>query len=137
MNIAKTAGSTRWQKFMAKKKTKPWTTAKADAKFSLFIRERANWKCQRCYKDFSNNKGQLHCSHFWSRRHSSTRYDAENCVAACYSCHKWHWEIEKQGEYRDFMLNWLGNEKYTVLAERSRSIVLRIDAIKQLQSWLK
>lgn len=83
---------------------------KADQEFSKFIRER-DGKCMRCGR---NN--YLTCSHFWGRQHKGSRYDPKNCVAVCWMpCHKYHWEKEKQGEYRDFMLKWLGEKEYEAL----------------------
>ena len=115
---------------------KLWSTAKADKLFSLWIRERDGWKCQRCGKNFSTNTSQLHTSHFWGRGHSATRYSKENCVAACYSCHYWKWEKEKQGEYRDFMLRLLGKKNYAVLERKAHTTVQRKEAIKELMGWL-
>ena len=80
-----------------KKKTKPWKTYRADAKFSEWIRERDK-KCLRC-----GTTENLTCSHFWSRSKSALRYEPDNCIALCaWKCHIYGWEKEKQGEYRDF-----------------------------------
>ena len=88
------------------KAPKIWSTDKADTMFSIYIRNR-DGRCMRCGK--TADRTQLSCSHFWPRQHSATRYDPENCVALCWvPCHKYNWEKEKQGEYRDFMLVWLG-----------------------------
>lgn len=93
---------------------KIWTMKKADTEFSKFIRERDK-RCQRCGKE-----GPLTCSHFWGRAHKGTRYDPKNCVAICwFPCHAYHWEKEKQGAYRDFMLYWLGEEEYEELKKRA------------------
>src|SRR3990167_1019129 len=63
---------------------------KRDAIFSLLVRERAGWRCERCGKQFSREDGQgLHCSHFISRRHRSTRWHPDNAAAHCFSCHQW------------------------------------------------
>lgn len=105
------------------KRKKLWTSAKADKEFSKFIRAR-DGSCKRCRKTEN-----LQCSHFWNRQHSSTRYDPFNCVALCAGCHLYRWEVEKQGEYRDFMINWLTQSKYDELEKRARSIVKRSDAI--------
>ena len=40
--------------------------------------------CQRCMKDLA-----LQCCHIFSRRHYSTRFDEDNAVVLCYSCHQW------------------------------------------------
>lgn len=107
-----------------KTKSRIWSVKKADAEFSKFIRER-DGKCARC-----GTTKNLTCSHFWPRQHKSTRFDPKNCVAVCWMpCHKYHWEKEKQGAYRDFMLNWLGEEEYELLRIRARSIYPQSSAI--------
>lgn len=105
-------------------KQKVWTTERADAEFSKWIRNRDK-VCMRC-----GTTKNLTCSHFWVRQHSATRYDPDNCVAVCWMpCHKYHWEKEKHGDYRDFMLKRLGEEKYKELEKRARSIYPRYNAI--------
>lgn len=60
----------------------------ADKWFSLCIRQRANWKCQRCGKYYPDGKRMaLHCSHFHGRAKYGTRFDPLNCEALCYGCH--------------------------------------------------
>lgn len=63
---------------------------KHDAIFSLVIREAYKWTCCRCGKYFPEGSRQgIHCSHIFSRRHQSVRFDPNNAVAHCYPCHKW------------------------------------------------
>lgn len=109
---------------------KIWSTAKADKEFSKWIRER-DGKCLHCGKTTN-----LQCSHFWSRKHSSTRYDTENCVALCAGCHLYKFENEKQGIYRDFMIRRLGQEGYDKLERRRHTTVSRKDVIQNLMAWL-
>lgn len=79
----------------------------------------------------------LTCSHFWVRQHSSTRYDPDNCVAVCWMpCHKYHWEKEKQGDYRNFMVNRLGEDGYRKLEAKARNTYPRSDAIKDCMKLL-
>lgn len=110
------------------KLSKKWTSKKADVTFSKFIIHRDK-KCVRC-----GSKNHLTCSHFWSRTHSATRYDPDNCIALCFPCHLFKWEHEKQGAYMDFMKNKLGEEKYVLLMQKASSIVKRSDAI---ETWKK
>jgi len=106
------------------KKTTIWSTKKADIEFSKWIRKR-DGKCMRC-----GTINNLTCSHFWVRQHSATRYDPDNCVAVCWMpCHKYHWEKEKQGDYRTFMLKRLGEKKYSELEKKAKSICPRYNAI--------
>lgn len=84
-------------------------TAKADRLFSLWVRSR-DGKCVRC-----GSKKRLQNSHFWSRRRYTTRYSAENCDTLCAGCHKYHWEGEKQGDYRDYLINRITAYEYDKL----------------------
>lgn len=102
---------------------------KADKTFSAYIRARDK-KCVRCGWEGKS----LQCSHFWPRAISSTRYDPENCDTLCYGCHYGDrlrgWEYAKQGEYRDFKIKQLGEERYKNLALRATIIVKRQEAIQ-------
>lgn len=118
-----------------KKKSKIWNLAKADKEFSEYIRSR-DGKCMRCGKQRGPDN-PLTCSHFWGRQHKATRFDPKNCVSACWMpCHKYYWEKEKQGDYRDFMLSWLGQKEYAALEKRARSIYPQLDAIIDCQKLL-
>lgn len=44
-------------------------------------KERANYKCE--YPDCDINYHQVHAHHFFSRRHTSIRYDYENSICLC------------------------------------------------------
>lgn len=106
-----------------------------DKKFSDFIRSRDDWTCQRCYTVYEPPTSALHCSHFWSRRHWATRFDEDNCVALCFGCHRL-WESDKHGEYRDFMLEMLGEEDYAALEERAKSTVKKREALEYARDFL-
>lgn len=112
------------------KKSKPTTSKKADILFSKWIRER-DQKCLRCGKTTN-----LTCSHYWSRIHSATRYDPDNCDTLCWlPCH-YTWEHEKHGDYRDFKLKQLGPKRYKALESRARSNMPRMQAITDFLAWL-
>jgi hypothetical protein len=51
-------------------------------------------------------------------------------------CHKYHWEKEKQGAYRDFMLKWLGEEEYQALEKRAGSTHNQREAIMACMALL-
>jgi len=79
----------------------------ADKYFSLFIRKRDGWKCQKCGKQFPKNAQNLHCSHFIGRRKEATRFNELNCDALCFSCHQFFethqteheaWQRERKGD---------------------------------------
>ena len=110
-------------------KRKPTSVKKADTLFSKYIRER-DGKCVRCGKT-----EYLQCSHFWPRAISATRFDPENCDTLCYGCHygdRYHgWEYSKQGEYRTFKINQLGEERYKALEERANMFKPQKEAIAE------
>lgn len=120
-----------------KREDKVWSLINADRFFSQFIRTRDNWTCRLCKKTFIENKRVLHNSHFWGRGRMSTRFDPDNCIAACYSCHYFKLEKEKQGTYRTIMLEWLGEEKYKQLEDKANKQTKRRDAIKELMGWIE
>lgn len=90
----------------------------ADRWFSLYIRARDNWTCQRCGRkyppyiegaDNSHLKG-LHCSHCATRGSHSTRVEPDNAVALCYGCHSYldaHYHEKEQ-----FFIDRLGEDRY-------------------------
>ena len=116
-----------------KLKVKIWNTNRADKEFSLYIRNRDKI-CQLCERGKLQVK--LDCSHFWSRNRSSTRYNELNCICLCRGCH-YRWELEKAGEYMDFMKKRLGQKKYKELYKLAHSSLDRRTAIINLMSWLK
>lgn len=117
--------------------SKLWTMRKADRVFSEFIRQRDGWVCRHCGKDFSQRPINLHCSHFWSRRYYSTRYDPKNCIALCAGCHIFGLEKEKQGIYRQMMIDLLGEEEYKKLEEKSKQSMQLRDAILEFMEFVK
>lgn len=120
---------------------KIWKTSTADLKFRILVKERDKWICHKCHKDYSNNKGLYHCSHFWGETRSSTRFDFDNCIGLCYYCHYGDkingWEYNKQGEYREYMIKLLGQKRYKELEKRANTLMSRRDAIIQLMNKLK
>jgi len=91
---------------------------KADQAFSLYIRERDRWTCQRCFKIYEHDTKRIHNSHYWGRGRESTRFDPENCDALCFYCHD-QWEGEKQGDYKLFKEKQLGATRYKLLMARA------------------
>lgn len=79
----------------------------ADRLFSLYIRSRDNWTCQRCGKYYVPPTAALHCSHFVGRGKENTRFDPDNASAHCYGCHQYFtshplehtaWKVAKVGQ---------------------------------------
>lgn len=100
-------------------------TDRADAAFSLMIREAANWLCARCGADHSEHHETLDCSHYFRRNKYSVRYDPDNADALCHlPCHVGEpngWEFQKNGGYLDFMHKKLGYEGFADLQRQSET----------------
>lgn len=91
----------------------------SDSVFSQYIRTRDNWTCQRCKMQYEPPTKALQCSHFFGRGRESVRFDPDNCIALCHGCHRF-WEKEDREAYRDYMIEWLGQEKFDALTIRQR-----------------
>lgn len=80
---------------------------KADKYFSLWIRNRDGWTCQRCYKKYTPPTQALHASHFIGRGKEATRFEPANVTSLCYGCHQhftahpqehYHWQVQRLGQ---------------------------------------
>ena len=119
------------------KKLKLWSTKKCDIEFSKEIRARDK-KCLRC-----GTTQRLTNSHYYSKGSTLTRYDPENCITLCYRCHYGAyyfgengfqgWEYSREGEYKDFMIKWLGVAKYEALKKRAHTYQSLADAREKYQ----
>ncbi len=94
----------------------------ADWIFSLAIRIRDRWTCQRCGRYFLENQRRgLDCSHYFGRQaEEGTRFEPDNCIALCRGCHNYWDEIDKEG-YRDFKIKQLGKERFETLRLQSNT----------------
>jgi len=69
---------------------------KADKLFSEYIRKRDK-VCQKCGREYPY---QLHCSHIITRSNLRLRFDPQNAVTLCASCHMWwHANPTESGEW--------------------------------------
>lgn len=95
-----------------------------DKYFSDLIRERADYKCERCGKDFRDDPQKLHASHFYGRGNKSVRWNVDNASALCggmapwglWGCHKYM--TENPAEHYKFMLKRIGKKKMDKLEEK-------------------
>ena len=55
-----------------------------DSLFSLYVRTRDNFTCQRCGVKSKN----VQCAHFIGRRNQNCRYLESNCTTLCFACHQ-------------------------------------------------
>lgn len=103
-----------------------------DKLFSLYIRSRDKYTCQRCGTTHPTNAMGLHNSHFYGRGNMGTRWDTENCDALCYGCHI-IWGSTRREEYREYKRKQLGENKLRALDVRGRSTVkLSMGQLKEL-----
>lgn len=89
---------------------------KRDKIFSMLVRERATWRCERCGKHHPPPTNALHCAHFYTRRARGTRWDPDGAAALCYGCHQ-HLDSHPE-EKKNFVLFLLGEDKYDQLTRR-------------------
>ena len=103
--------------------------------FSDLIRERSNYRCERCKSEFARTIDEhedgdgrhpsgLHCSHYWSRRHKATRHDPDNAAALCNGCHRL-FDQNKPLKYRPWKIRSLGLVRFDELEVRHRTTVRR------------
>lgn len=103
----------------------------ADTAFSWCVRERANWRCERCMKQYDrddpNARKGLHCSHWMGRGNWSTRFNPLNGFSHCRGCHQYFsarpalftdWVIERHGEEVADKLKALSNKPAKGLRRR-------------------
>src|SRR3990167_4996673 len=98
---------------------------KADIQFSLYIRKRDKWRCQRCGRQHEEGSKTLGASHYWGRAHENTRFDPENADAVCnMPCHQ-IWENDEKEEYRNFKIKHLGMNGFKILQMRANTFCRR------------
>ena len=95
-----------------------------DAVFSDLVRERADWTCQVCRKEFPDRKGSgLHGSHYFGRRSVATRHHGDNVYAHCFGCH------QKLGsrphDFKLWVQSQLGETRYDALVLRANAVCKR------------
>ncbi len=96
-----------------------------DALFSDYIRMKAGWNCEKCYKNFSTRRKGLHASHFYGRRGKSTRWFEDNAAALCSYCHGWF--EEHPLEHVKFFEKRLGREAFEKLTIRAHTPAKYLD----------
>ena len=78
----------------------------ADTAFSRCVRERAEWRCERCGVEHPPPTQALHCSHYFGRGNWGTRFSPSNAAALCFGCHRrlgsspdehQAWQLERLG----------------------------------------
>lgn len=104
---------------------------KLDDAFSLFIRNKYNWTCERCGLRVPPPTNKIQCSHFYSRSIRPTRFEEDNADCFCQTCHM-QWENRKNAEYYDWKLEKLGTVKFKRLKRLAyRSNNLKVGGLTQ------
>ncbi len=100
----------------------------ADAHFSNAVRSRDRWTCQRCRKNYEHATQGLDCAHIVGRRGASTRYDLQNALSLCFTCHRWFdGEILEAG---DWFCKTFGDDRKHYLLERKNWVVKNNDKLR-------
>lgn len=95
---------------------------KADTYFSLWVRNRDDFTCQRCGKRYEPPTSAIHCAHFIGRGKENTRFDPDNCISLCFHDHQYFhghpmefidWFTDRFGEnlVNDLRLRGVGYKK--------------------------
>jgi len=98
----------------------------ADKWFSLYVRAKDNFTCQKCNKVFreyiegGNNSHlrNLECAHLFPRNHKSTRLEVDNATSLCHSCHL---DLDSSpAKLRDFFIQQIGKDRVDELRIQSK-----------------
>jgi hypothetical protein len=84
-----------------------------DALFSDIVRIKANWTCERCFRNFENKKEIFDTSHFITRGNKRVRWNFDNVSALCRGCHDFFGK--NPDEHSAFMMKKLGEKGYLQL----------------------
>lgn len=95
--------------------------SKEDAAWSLLIRERANFTCEKCGKWYGEGHRGLHAAHVFSRGNKSVRWDPENGVALCMKDHL-YWAHSSPIEFAEWIKKRLGVKRYDALRRRANAL---------------
>lgn len=121
---------------------------KYDAVFSDLVRERADWTCEVCGKYFpEGTRAGIHNSHLFGRGMKGTRWNADNCSAMCFSCHKrlgenpvahTAWAVSRLGQGLVDILHEKASKPYKVPKHEKEEMHKHYKAeLKRLQSLRK
>jgi len=88
--------------------------AKADREWSRAVAKRAGYKCEWC----GQSDGKLEAHHIISRRYIATRYDLDNGIYLCFTCHmKAH---QNPQEFREFVEKKYGKKRLRELKGKAK-----------------
>lgn len=94
----------------------------ADRYFSRCVRERADWRCERCGAQHQPGSQGLHCSHFHGRGKWGLRFHPDNAFSLCYGCHSY--VGSHPSEHTLFVEQKIGRGRVDMLQEMANDISL-------------
>lgn len=117
----------------SKSPKKPNYVDQLDRVFSLYIRLRdclpnGMCKCISCGKYFPF--AQVDCGHFYSRIHTATRWDEDNCNAECRYCNRM--SAEHLIGYRANLVRKIGEQRVALLEVKAHQTVKRDEYVMKL-----
>ena len=120
-----------------KKPSKSYYKRKADKGFSLAIRRR-DGAClaNESRPDSCESPYFLQCAHIHSRSYSATRYDLDNAITLCRSCHMYF--TQRPLEWREFVDDLKGLSYYDQIGRRALSgarVLVGVDYEAEATRW--
>jgi len=94
----------------------------ADIAFGLCVKERSQFICERCGKQYHYGDRGLDCCHYQGRGAWATRFEPLNCFALCRGCHSFL--DSRKGTFERFFKKRSGEEIYDMVLEKSENTVL-------------
>jgi len=101
-----------------------------DAAWSLAVRTRDNFTCQKCGTYHgpttdgvvrSKTRGGLDAAHIFSRRFRATRWDIDNGISLCVGCHR-GWAHTHPAEFLSWVKTRIGGGKFEALRMKARGL---------------
>ena len=94
---------------------------KHDKVMSDLVRERADWRCERCNKYYpEGHRSGLENSHYYGRARMSTRYFPDNLTSLCTGCHFYFGGA--RDEYTSFLIKALGESRFDDLVLKGNAV---------------
>ena len=87
----------------------------ADRLFSLYLRKKRKYICERCGRFYPEGNG-LQASHYFGRAAESVRFDEDNVDVLCFTDHQFF--TANPNEYREWKVKKLGPEELKKLTIR-------------------
>lgn len=103
----------------------------ADKWFSMCVRERSDWKCEKCGTQYTPPTAGLQCAHIYGRANKAVRLDPLNAFALCAHCHMYF--TANPLEFADFVKKKLG-DNYDILNEKRNNIAIGKEMVRAIKS---